>query len=68
MVQVISSIEDTRCFNNLNFIKLKLCNELTTHLELVVWMFVQQFFKCFSYLHITNFQYYEISIKSMQNL
>jgi len=69
MVQMINFVEDTRCFNNLNSIKLKLRNQLTTHLELVVWMFVQQFYtlKFFSYLHITNFQYYEISIKSMQN-
>jgi hypothetical protein len=70
MVQVISSVEDIRCFNTSNFIKLKFRNQLMTHLELVVWMFVQQFYtlKSFSYIHITNFQYYKISIKSMQNL
>jgi hypothetical protein len=70
MVQVINSVEDKRYFNNLNFIKLKFHNQLTTHLEFVVWMFVQQFYTLnfFSYIQITNFQYYEISVKSMQNL
>lgn len=43
MGQVISSIEDERCFSNLDIIKSKLHNWLTTHLDLVVWMFAQQF-------------------------
>lgn len=41
MVQVIGLVEDKRWFNNLNFIKSKFCNQLTTHFELVV----QQFYK-----------------------
>jgi len=40
MVQVTSSIEDKKCFSNLNFIKFKLQNWLTTYL-FVVKMFTQ---------------------------
>jgi hypothetical protein len=56
MVQVIGFIEDERCFNNLIFIKSKLCNWLTTHLNLVVCMFVQQFYM------LENFPYLEIVV------
>lgn len=44
MVQVIGFVEDKVCFSNLNFIKFKFHNWLTTHLKLVVWMFAQQFY------------------------
>jgi hypothetical protein len=44
MGQMINSIKDERCFNNLDFIKSKLHNWLTTHLDLMVWMFAQQFY------------------------
>ncbi len=36
MVQVIGLVEDEKWFNNLNFIKSKFYNQLTTHFELVV--------------------------------
>ncbi len=39
-VQVIGYVEDERCFTNLNFIKSKPYNQLTTHLTLVVLMLV----------------------------
>jgi hypothetical protein len=39
-VQVIGYVEDERCFTNLNFTKSKPYNQLTTHLTLVVLMFV----------------------------
>ncbi len=39
IVQVIGSFEDVNCFNNLNFIKSKLQNQLTTHLPLIVKMY-----------------------------
>lgn len=38
MVQVIGSIENDKCFSNLNFIKSKFCNQLMTHLTFVVKM------------------------------
>jgi len=44
MVWVIGSIKEERCFNNLNFIKSKFHNQLTMHLDLLVWMFVQQIY------------------------
>lgn len=44
MVGVIDFIKEKRCFNNLNFIKSKFCNQLTMHLDLLVWMFVQQIY------------------------
>jgi hypothetical protein len=39
MVQVLGSIEDERTFSNLTFMKSKLTNRLTTHLDLCVRMF-----------------------------
>jgi hypothetical protein len=44
MVQVVGSVEDERCFSILVFMKSKLHNRLTTHLLLVVQMFVQDFY------------------------
>jgi hypothetical protein len=44
IVQVIGLVEDEKCFSTLTFMKTKLQNRLTTHLELVIWMFGQFFF------------------------
>jgi len=44
IVQVIGSVEDERCFSTLTFMKTKLQNILTTHVELVIWIFSQKFF------------------------
>jgi hypothetical protein len=44
MVQVLSSIKDETYFSNLNFIKSKFCNCLTMHLNLMIKMFIQQFY------------------------
>jgi len=41
MVMVLGSMEDKHCFSILSFMKSKLWNELTTHLNLVVQMFAQ---------------------------
>jgi hypothetical protein len=41
---VVDSVEDERCFLILAFMKSKLCNRLTTHLPLIVHMFVQRFY------------------------
>jgi hypothetical protein len=43
-VQVIGSMEDERCFSTLTFMKAKLQNRVTTHLELIIWIFSQKFF------------------------
>ena len=43
-VQVLSSVEDKRTFNSFSFLKSKLRNQLTTHLDLVVDMFAQDFY------------------------
>jgi hypothetical protein len=37
------NVEDERTFSNLSFMKNKLCNHLTTHLNLVVKIYVQSF-------------------------
>lgn len=42
-VQVLGTVEDERTFNSF-FIKSKLRNQLTTHLDLVVDMFAQDFY------------------------
>jgi hypothetical protein len=41
MAMVLGSVEDERCFSTLSFVKSKLKNKLTTHLDLVVWMYVE---------------------------
>jgi hypothetical protein len=43
-VQVLGSVEDERTFSLLAFLKSKLRNRLTTHLDLVVRMFAQDFY------------------------
>jgi hypothetical protein len=43
-VQVLGSVEDERTFSSLSFLKSKLRNRLTTHLDLVVRMFAQDFY------------------------
>ncbi len=37
-------IEDEKCFSNLGFMKSKVRNRLTTHLDMVVRIFDQKFF------------------------
>jgi hypothetical protein len=44
MAMIMGIIEDERCFFNLGFMKSKVRNRLTTHLGMVVRMFVQKFF------------------------
>jgi hypothetical protein len=51
MVIVLGNLEDESTFSNLTFIKTKLQNCLTTHLDLIVWMYVHKFYdlKSFSF-------------------
>jgi len=44
MVQVLDLVEGERTFNNLIFMKSKLHNQLTTHLNLCVRVFTQNFY------------------------
>jgi hypothetical protein len=44
VMQIIGSIEDECCFSTLAFMKTKLQNILTMHLELVIHMFSQKYF------------------------
>jgi hypothetical protein len=44
IVMVLGSVEDERTFSTLTFMKSKLRNRLTTHLDLVVRMYAQDFF------------------------
>jgi hypothetical protein len=41
IVMVLGSAEDKRIFSNVNFMKSKFCNHLTTHLNLAIKMHVQ---------------------------
>jgi hypothetical protein len=45
IVMVVGSVEDERTFSIVNIMKSKLWNCLTTHLNLVVWMYAQFFYK-----------------------
>jgi hypothetical protein len=52
MVMVLGSVEDEHTFSNLAFIKTKLQNSFTMHLDLVVQMYVQKFYD------LKNFPFY----------
>jgi hypothetical protein len=47
MVQMFGLVEDKRTFNNLAFVKSKLCNQLTTYLNL----FTHNFYTIFNFLY-----------------
>jgi len=42
---VVGCVEDDKTLSTINFMKSKLRNHLTTHLDLVVWMYAQKFNK-----------------------
>jgi hypothetical protein len=44
IVQIIGLVEDECTFNTLSFMKSKLKNRLTNHLDLVIHMFSQHFY------------------------
>jgi hypothetical protein len=44
IIMVLGSVEDETTFSTFTFMKLKLRNQLTTHLNLVVRMYAQDFF------------------------
>jgi len=44
VVQVIGSMEDEWCFSMFSFMKTKLRNQLTTHLDVVIHMFDSKFY------------------------
>ncbi len=44
MVMIIGNVEDEKTFSNMSFMKNKLHNHLTTHLDLVVRMDAQNFY------------------------
>jgi hypothetical protein len=44
IIQVINSVEDERTFSKLTFMKSKLWNWLIGHLDIVICMFIQDFF------------------------
>jgi hypothetical protein len=52
MVQIISNVEDGRCFSTLAFMKSKLHNKFIIHLPIVVHMFAQQFYTFESLLYV----------------
>jgi len=45
IVMVVNNVEDEKIFSTISFMKSKLHNHLTTHLNLVVWMYAQKFYK-----------------------
>jgi hypothetical protein len=44
MVMVLGSVENEEIFSNIAFVKSKLQNQLTSHLDLVVCMHAQEFY------------------------
>ncbi len=52
IIMVVGRVEDESIFPTINFMKSKLHNRLTTHLNLVVWMYVQNVYK------LENFPFY----------
>jgi hypothetical protein len=54
-VQVMGSVEDERTFSTLSYVKDKLQNHLTTHLELTVAMFSQKFYTIDSFPYLCLF-------------
>jgi len=63
MVEVLDFVEDKRCFYDLNFIKSKFLNLLTMYLDLVIRLFVQQFYTMenFPYSNTYNLERYASS-------
>jgi len=57
IVMVLGSVEDERIFFTLTFMKSKLKNQLTTHLNLLVKMYAQDFFT------LQNFPFYIVITK-----
>jgi hypothetical protein len=45
IVMVVRSVEDERTISTITFMESKLCNHLTTHLNLVVWIYAQNVYK-----------------------
>jgi hypothetical protein len=52
IIMVLGDVEDERIFSTLTFMKSKLKNQLTTHLDLIVKMYAQDFFT------LQNFPFY----------
>jgi hypothetical protein len=44
VIQVINNVDDERTFSTLTFMKSKLRNQLVGHLDIVIYMFAQDFF------------------------
>jgi hypothetical protein len=53
VIEVLGSIEDEWCSSTFSFMKSKLQNRLTTHLDLIIHMFVQRFYT------FENFPYHQ---------
>jgi hypothetical protein len=53
IVMVVSSMEEERTFSMVSFMKSKLCNHLMTHLDLVVQIYMQEFYKLVSSIEIS---------------
>jgi hypothetical protein len=54
VVQVLDVMKDERCFSPLSFMKNKLRNQLTTHLDVIIQVFAQRFYTR------DSFPYYQI--------
>jgi hypothetical protein len=52
IIMVLGSVEDERTFSKMNFLKSKLWNRLTIHLDLVVKVFAQKIY------HLNFFPFY----------
>jgi hypothetical protein len=54
MAMVLSNVEDERCFFNMSFMKRKLKNQLTTHLDLMWCKCIHKAFTLWSLSHLLH--------------
>ncbi len=50
IVMIVGNVEDERTFSIVNFMKSTFLNHLATHLDLVVQMYVQKFYRLETFL------------------
>jgi hypothetical protein len=61
MVMIMGIVENEKCLSNMGFMKNKLRNRLTTHLDLTVRMFAQKFFRLNIFPFAATMSYWTIA-------
>jgi hypothetical protein len=66
VVQVLDVMKDERCFSTLSFMKNKLRNQLTTHLDVIIHVFAQRFYILESFPYYQIIKEWKLPIVNMQ--